>query len=115
MLHLDGPEQNEQFPAPVTVCKYSKDGEWYIRWVRRLTTGKERIKDPNGKNFIQHGDVFHSKAQGCLVLRWKGEDVPIPIMSDFMVWTLDSICPTPDGDPVEPDHPESWLSLVGLV
>jgi hypothetical protein len=28
---------------------------------------------------------------------------------------MDSCCETPDGRTVEPDHPESWLSILNLI
>jgi len=36
----------------------------------------------------------------------------IPIVE---FWTFDSVCETPDGRTVEPDHPESWLSILRLI
>ena len=34
---------------------------------------------------------------------------------DIEEWTFDSVCFTPGDDEVEPDHPDSWLSLLGLI
>jgi hypothetical protein len=39
----------------------------------------------------------------------------IPCNGDIEEWTFDSVCPTPAEDEVEPDHPDSWLALLGLV
>jgi hypothetical protein len=39
----------------------------------------------------------------------------VPDLEDIEEWTFDSVCPTPAGDEVEPDHPDSWLSILGLI
>ena len=39
----------------------------------------------------------------------------VPYLEDIEEWTFDSTCPTPAGDDVEPDHVDSWLSILGLV
>ncbi len=39
----------------------------------------------------------------------------VPTNEDIEYWTFDSICCTPAGDEVEPDHPDSWLSILGLI
>jgi hypothetical protein len=31
-------------------------------------------------------------------------------LEDIEEWTFDSVCLTPAGDEVEPDHPDSWLN-----
>jgi hypothetical protein len=36
-------------------------------------------------------------------------------MEDMEEWVFDSTCLTPDEDEVEPDHPHSWLSILGLI
>ncbi|MEZ5325905.1 MAG: hypothetical protein R3F19_12695 [Verrucomicrobiales bacterium] len=48
-------------------------------------------------------------------ITWRGDDYALPTEAEIEFWTLDSVCETPDGDIVEPDHPDSWLSLLGLV
>jgi len=35
-------------------------------------------------------------------------------MAELEFWMFDSVCETPDGDIVEPDHPDSWLALLGI-
>jgi len=39
----------------------------------------------------------------------------IPSNEDIEEWAFDSICFTPADDEVEPDHPDSWLSILGLI
>ena len=46
---------------------------------------------------------------------WKGDQYETPSMEQLQEWVFDSVCETPDGDTVEPDHPDSWLSLLGLI
>lgn len=46
---------------------------------------------------------------------YKGEWCPVPTMEEVEEWVFDSVCFTPDEDEVEPDHPHSWLSILGLI
>ena len=39
----------------------------------------------------------------------------VPTLEDIEEWTFDSCCPTPAGDDVEADHPDSWLRILSLV
>ncbi len=48
-------------------------------------------------------------------MHWLGKWHPLPTMEELEHWTLDSVCERPDGAIVEPDHPESWLSLLRLI
>jgi hypothetical protein len=97
----------EQLPLDKTVFR-SKDG---VRCTRTVN-GKERTKI-NGKLKLMNGDV--AGFNGVLKLRWNGKWHEVPSMAAFHEWTMDSVCPTPDGDVVEPDHEDSWLRLAGLV
>ncbi|WOB09717.1 MULTISPECIES: hypothetical protein [Burkholderiales] len=46
---------------------------------------------------------------------WRGLTYDIPDFDQIEAWVFGSVCETPDGDTVEPDHPDSWLSLLGIV
>jgi hypothetical protein len=48
-------------------------------------------------------------------VRWRGQWWPAPTVGEVHAWALDSVAETPDGRNVEPDDPESWPSLLGLV
>ncbi|WP_322075532.1 hypothetical protein [Burkholderia cenocepacia] len=48
-------------------------------------------------------------------ITWKGRQYEVPSNSEIEQWVFDSVCETPDGDTVEPDHPNSWLSILGLI
>lgn len=54
---------------------------------------------------------YYSKA----TLNWNEQEYDIPDDEQIEEWMLDSVCETPDGECVEPDHPDSWLSLLGLI
>lgn len=48
-------------------------------------------------------------------VRWRGKWWPAPTVGEVHSWALDSVAETPDGRNVEPDDPESWPSLLGLI
>ena len=74
------------------------------------------------------GNVYRSK-RGTLRCFWiprgrnystaESEDLTgwydVPDLEDIEEWTFDSTCPTPAGDDVEHDHPDSWLRILSLV
>ena len=39
----------------------------------------------------------------------------IPTNDEIETWVFDSVVPTPAEDKMEPDHPDSWLSLLGMI
>ena len=91
-----------------------------IRWTgRTLRNGRPRLRHPEtNKALLTNGDIILTNQggpDGTLKLHWNGQWLPIPSILEFQCWTMDSICETPDGRMVEPDAPDSWLSLVGLV
>ncbi|WP_165873512.1 hypothetical protein [Parasulfuritortus cantonensis] len=48
-------------------------------------------------------------------IMFNGTSYEVPSLEQIEEWILDSVCETPEGDCVEPDHPDSWLSLLGLI
>ena len=48
-------------------------------------------------------------------IRRRGDRYPIPSDAELESWVFDSVCETPDGETVEPDHPDSWLRLLGFI
>lgn len=52
---------------------------------------------------------------GVLRIFWRGKFWPAPTDAELDWWTFDSCCETPDGRTVEPDAPDSWLSILRLV
>lgn len=49
------------------------------------------------------------------IITWRGQEYDVPSFDQIEEWAFDSVCETPDGDMVEPDHPDSWLSLLGII
>ena len=52
---------------------------------------------------------------GSKRMQWRRQYWPLPTDAELQQWTCDSVCETPDGRSVEPDHPDSWLRLLGFV
>ncbi len=48
-------------------------------------------------------------------ITWQGDEYDVPSLFQLEQWVFDSVCETPDEERVEPDHPDSWLSLLGIV
>lgn len=48
-------------------------------------------------------------------IQWRGKFWTAPSEAELNAWTFDSVCETPDGRSVEPDAPDSWLRILGLV
>jgi hypothetical protein len=48
-------------------------------------------------------------------VNWKNQTYEVPDLDQLEAWVIDSVCETPEGDIVEPDHPDSWLSLLGII
>jgi len=46
---------------------------------------------------------------------WNGEEIDVPPLEELEEMMFDGVCETPDGVRVEPDHPDSWLSLIGVI
>ena len=107
----------EQFPATPTM---TPAGPGRVRFARRLNNGRERLRNPEtGKALRMDGDVAAFKGPDPLTpvfrLLWRGVWVDVPTTAELMEWSLDGIAETPDGSRVEPDAPDSWLSLLGTI
>jgi hypothetical protein len=63
-----------------------------------------------------HGDVaaFADGAGVRLRLWFADAWRDVPSIAELMEWSLDGVAETPDGSRVEPDAPESWLTLLGI-
>ena len=99
----------EQLPLDRTIFK-GKDGT--VRCTKCVRGLDRTFID--GKGQRMDGDVGSFKG-GILKLWWHGHWWEVPSLAAFQEWTMDSICETPEGEAVEPDHPDSWLSLAQLV
>ena len=107
----------EQFPATPTM---TPAGPGRVRFARRLNNGRERLRNPEtGKALRMDGDVAAFKGPDPLTpvfrLLWRGAWVDVPTTAELMEWSLDGVAETPTGARVEPDAPNSWLSLLGII
>lgn len=50
-----------------------------------------------------------------LELLWRGRWWLVPTFGEVEAWALDSVAETPDGRNVEPDAPDSWTRILGVV
>jgi len=70
----------------------------------------------------RNGSVYRNK-RGILRCYWKpkyGDKTlegwyDIPTNEEIEEWSFDSVCFTPGEDEVEPDHPDSWLRILGMI
>jgi hypothetical protein len=112
----------EQLPVDVTLWPAIGSAGKLVRYRSAIHTGAKRLTHPEtGAPLRMPGDVaaFNRKgdpeAPPVLRLWWQGAWVDVPTMAQFGAWTFGEPCETPDGDPCDPDAPESWLRLCGLV
>ncbi|MBO18819.1 hypothetical protein [Herbaspirillum sp.] len=54
-------------------------------------------------------------SHGWPEVRWARQWWPVPTVGEVHAMALDSVAETPDGRTVEPDHPQSWPRLLGLI
>jgi hypothetical protein len=96
---MEEPEASEQFPAEITK---RKAGHGAIR--RNPDSGElEFWWLPQGGNYPD--------SEAFALAAW----YPIPAACDVEGWCLGSVAETPCGDSVEPDHPDAWPRLLGLI
>jgi hypothetical protein len=57
----------------------------------------------------------HSVLSSTATITWRGQDYPVPSDEEIGEWVAGDTCETPDGETVEPDHPDSWLRLLGII
>jgi len=107
----------EQFPATLTIWATTPGRARFAR----VVCGRDRLRNPDtGKPVRMTGDVaaFRNPANPLtpvLRLWFRGAWHDVPTVAECMAWSLDGVCETPDGRMVEPDHPDAWLSLLGVV
>lgn len=77
---------------------------------------------------VPYNGAIQRKPSGSLWLYWMPQGAnyaeqyddlvgwyQIPLMAELEDWTLGSSACSPCDDDVEPDHPDSWLRLLGLI
>jgi hypothetical protein len=109
----------EQFPVDPTIwARRGSDGTRRIIGSKFLRSGAPRRRDPvTGRPVKMSGDIASFRRPDGSVLRlwWRDRWIDLPTIAQVEEWTFDTCCETPDGDTLEPDAPESWLRLLGLV
>lgn len=84
--------------------------------IRSPHGGRKRLKNPEtGALYKTTGDVGSFGPYNVRAMWFDNAWHVIPSHADAMRWTLDGMAETPDGREVEPDDPDSWLILCGLV
>ena len=48
-------------------------------------------------------------------ITWRGKQYRVPSVRTLERWSYDGVAKTPDGRRVEPDAPDSWLVILGLM
>lgn len=48
-------------------------------------------------------------------IEWRGDIYTVPEVAQLQEWVDDGVCETPDGEIVEPDAPDSWLVILGVM
>ena len=87
-----------------------------VRIARSPYGGRKRLKNPEtGALYKTTGDVGSFGPYNVRAMWFDNAWHVIPSHADAMRWTLDGMAETPDGREVEPDDPDSWLILCGLV
>ena len=108
---LSPEEGAEQFQAEVTYIQGETDRPAKSGDVRRNPDGllvmyyypseehPEHCPDENGLSYAYQSEGWYE----------------VPSLEDIEEWSFDSVVPTPDESEVEPDHPDSWLRLLGMI
>lgn len=95
-------EGSQQYPAEIDFWDDGKVGP-FLGAVYKNKEGILRLFwIPQGRNFAAEYDDL---------VGW----YDVPTMEEVEGWVFDSVCEAPSGDEVEPDHPDSWLSLLGVI
>ena len=99
---LTASEHNVQYPAEVNFTRDSKS----VPFNGAVYCNKQGILRvfwmPQGGNYSEEYDDL---------VGW----YDVPSLEEIEEYTFDSVCLTPAEDEVEPDHPDSWLSILGLI
>jgi hypothetical protein len=72
----------------------------------------EWIATPKGYRIREEGLPSHKYLRNE---EGRMEWFEVPSFKEIESWVYDSVCETPEGDPIEPDNPRSWLSILGLI
>jgi hypothetical protein len=59
--------------------------------------------------------ALHDVPVGWPLIHWHQRWWPVPNLGQVEKWALGDIAFNPEGEQVEPDAPDSWLSILGLI
>lgn len=111
--HWEAVAADQLLVAPTLI---KRNADKTIRISRSPYGGRKRLKHPDtGAGMLTTGDVGQFGPYKVLQLRFGDAWHVIPSHDEALRWTFDGMAETPDGRIVEPDDPDSWLYLLGLV
>lgn len=103
----------------------ARSWQWGRQWGRLVDSINRPWADPDlaaddgatdtAAELAARAGLAIDQAGGSRRIRWRGQFWIAPTDGQLNRWTLDSVCETPDGRTVEPDHPESWLAILRLI
>ena len=100
----------EQWDAPQTVWRV---GDQF----KLKSSAYKTVELPDGSSswvFVDGAIAKNKNKQ--LVCRWRNGWHVVPTCAQIYAWTVDAEpCETPAGEICEPDSPDSWMSLLGLI
>ncbi len=104
-------EGEEQFQAAITYVHGKTDRPAKSGDVCRNEQGMLLMYYYPSEEHPEHAPDENGLSYAYLSEGW----YEIPSFEDIETWSFDSVCPTPDESEVEPDHPDSWLRLLGMI
>lgn len=99
--------------APEPMGEAEAEGQWPAEVTRKATGSGAVRRAPDGLLeywWLPRGRNY-SEAEALGLAGW----FEVPAAGDVEAWCLGSTAETPAGDTVEPDHPDAWPRLLGLV
>lgn len=73
----------------------------------------DEIRKEIRRHFVGDVEEPSSEPSGETIV-WEGVTYEVPCDAQIEYWLFDSLCETPDERIVEPDHPDSWLVILGI-
>ena len=99
--------------APEPMGEAETDAQWPAEVTRKATGSGAVRRAPDGLLeywWLPRGRNY-TEAEALSLAGW----FEVPAAGDVETWCLGSTAETPAGDTVEPDHPDAWPRLLGLV
>jgi hypothetical protein len=79
------------------------------------TATDDEAAEPFPAHETMPADRIRTGSDSWPEILWRGQWWPVPTFGDVEAWALDSVAETPDGRTVEPDHPEAWTRILGVI